>query len=82
MSLGVPFAPALPRLCVDWLPGSECLITQSECSRNMFDFEGMADKVDVEVMIAIGGGLLIASFFLMCCFLCLYCKLASALRKL
>lgn len=40
----------------------------------------MVDKVDVEVMIAIGGALLIASFFLLCCFLCVYCKLASTLR--
>lgn len=49
-------------------------------ARNMFGFEGMMDKVDVEVMITIGGGLLIASLFLMFCFLCLYCKLASTLR--
>lgn len=38
------------------------------------------EKIDVEVMIAVGGALLIAAFVLMCCFLCVYCKLAKVLR--
>lgn len=46
----------------------------------MFGFEDVLDKVDVEVMIAIGGGLLAISFLLLCCFFCLYCKLASTLK--
>ncbi|KAF6317180.1 family with sequence similarity 24 member A [Rhinolophus ferrumequinum] len=40
----------------------------------------MIEKVDTQIMIALGGSLLIAAFVLMCCFLCLFCKLASILR--
>ena len=46
----------------------------------MPDFGTMIERVDVETMMAIGGALLIAAFVLMCCFLCVYCKLASVLR--
>lgn len=38
------------------------------------------EKIDIEVLIAIGGALLIAALVLMCCFLCVYCKLAKVLR--
>lgn len=38
------------------------------------------EKIDIEVMIAIGGALLIAALVLMCCFFCVYCKLAKVLR--
>lgn len=46
--------------------------------RRLLHFQ--VEKIDIEVLIAIGGALLIAALVLMCCFLCVYCKLAKVLR--
>lgn len=58
--------------------GSHVRCLPGSLPRRLLHFQ--VEKIDIEVLIAIGGALLIAALVLMCCFLCVYCKLAKVLR--